>query len=86
LIDAEATIIISTGVAGTSALGTVATVTTNIFSIAGVQGIASLGTPTVIAKADVTLTGLSATGELSSLNVWSPVVDSQTANWRDVAA
>ena len=86
LIDAEATIIISTGVAGTSALGTVATVTTNIFSIAGVQGITSLGIPTVDAEATITLTGLSATGELSTLNVWSPVVDTQTPNWRNIAA
>jgi hypothetical protein len=35
----------------------------------------------------VTLTtGFSATGELSTLNVWSPVVDTQTANWRNIAA
>mgnify|MGYP003657365526 CR=1 FL=1 len=72
--------------AGTSALGTVATVTTNIFSIAGVQGITSLGIPTVDAEATITLTGLSATGELSTLNVWSPVVDTQTPNWRNIAA
>ena len=86
LVDAEATIIISTGVAGTSALGTATTITTNVFSVAGVQGITSLGTATVDAEARVTITGVSATGELSNLNVWGLIDESQTPNWTDVAA
>jgi len=45
-----------------------------------------VGTPTFNCKANVTITGVSATGELSTLNIWSPVIDSQTPNWRNVAA
>ena len=86
LVDAEATIIISTGVAGTGALGTTTTKTVNRFEIHLSGATASLGSPTVIAKADVTLTGVSATGELSNLNVWGLIDESQTPNWTDVAA
>ena len=88
LIDAEATIIISTGVAGTSALGTPTTRTVNVVRISTVQqafGECPL-TLTPNAQAKVTLTGLSATGELSTLNVWSPVISTQTPNWRNIAA
>ena len=86
LVDAEATIIITTGVAATGAVGTVTTRTVNRFEIHLSGATASLGAPTVIAKADVTLTGVSATSELSNLNVWGLIDESQTPNWTDVAA
>jgi hypothetical protein len=86
LVDAEATIIITTGVEATGAVGTATTRTVNRFEIFLSGATASLGAPTVIAKADVTLTGVSATGELSNLNVWGLIDESQTPNWTDVAA
>jgi len=45
-----------------------------------------VGDPTFIITANVTLTGVSATGVVSTLNIWSPVKDDQTANWREIAA
>jgi hypothetical protein len=86
LVDAEATIIITTGLAGTSALGTTTTRTNNIFPIVGYSATALLGTATVDAEARVTITGVSATLELSNLNVWGLIDESQTPNWTDVAA
>jgi hypothetical protein len=89
-IDAEATVIITTGVAGTSALGTVTQRSNNTIPIVGSrqppQANSFVGAPTVIAKADVTLTGLSVTGELSNLNVWGLIDEDQTPNWQEVAA
>jgi hypothetical protein len=86
LVDAEATIIITTGLAGTSALGTTTTRTVNIFPIVGYSATALLGTATVDAEANVTITGVSATGVLSTLNIWSPINDSQNPNWTEIAA
>ena len=89
LIDAEATIIISSGLAGTSALGTATTRTANVIRVSAL--LQAFGqcplTLTPRAGATVTLTtGVSATASVSTLNVWSPVIDSQTPNWRDIAA
>tara|TARA_S200002703_G_scaffold114639_1_gene100148 strand:+ start:289 stop:939 length:651 start_codon:yes stop_codon:yes gene_type:complete len=88
LIDAEATIIISSGLAGTSALGTATTKTVNVVRISTVQqafGECPL-TLTPNAQAKVTLTGLSATGELGHVFKWEDIDESQTPNWTDVAA
>jgi len=88
LIDAEATIIISSGLAGTSALGTATTRTVNVVRISTVQqafGECPL-TLTPNAQAKVTLTGLSATGELGHVFKWEDIDESQTPNWTDVAA
>ncbi len=86
LVDAEATVIITTGVAATGAVGTITTRTVNRFEIHLSGATTSLGAPTVIAKADVTLTGVSATGVVSNLNVWGLVDDAQNPNWVEVAA
>jgi len=86
LVDAEATVIITSGVAGTSALGTLSTKSNNVFPIYGERGTSALGTATVNAKATVTLTGLSATGELGHVFKWEDIDESQTPNWTDVAA
>ena len=90
LVDAEATIIITTGVAGTSAVGTATTRTVNIVPIVGgltpPAANTALGTPTVDAEARVIITGVSATGVVSNLNVWGLVDDAQNPNWVEVAA
>jgi len=88
LVDAEATIIISTGVAGTSAVGTLTTVTENVFNVQLNEMVSSdpFVNPTVNAAATVTLTGLSATGELGHVFKWEDIDESQTPNWTDVAA
>ena len=88
LVDAEATIIISTGVAGTGAVGTLTTVTENVFNVQLNEMVSSdpFVNPTVNAAATVTLTGLSATGELGHVFKWEDIDESQTPNWTDVAA
>jgi hypothetical protein len=68
-------------------LGTVTTKSVNnIFVTNNLFATGQIGTPTVAAQATVTLTGLSATGETSSINIWTLIDDSQTPNWEDVAA
>ena len=54
-------------------------------SDAAQTNITSLGTPTIIAKALTTVTGVSATGGTQKVNVWGLVDDSQTANYSDVS-
>jgi len=80
-------VITLTGFAITSGLGTVTTksinnviITNNLFMTG------QIGTPTIDAEAIVVLTGLSGSGELSNLNVWGLIDESQTPNWEDVAA
>ena len=86
LVDAEATIIITTGVEATGAVGTITTRSSNKIIVFTPAAIGSVGSPTLVGKATVTLTGLSATSELSNLNVWGLIDESQTPNWTDVAA
>ncbi len=86
LVDAEATVIITTGVAATGAVGTPSTQSNNVFPILGERGTSELGTATVTAKATVAITGLSATGELGHVFKWEDIDESQTPNWTDVAA
>ena len=88
MVDAEATVIITTGVAGTSAVGTLTTVTANVFNVQLNEMVSNdpFVNPTVNAGANVTLTGVSATGVVSNLNVWGLVDDAQNPNWVEVAA
>jgi len=88
LIDAEATIIISTGVAATGSIGSLTTVTENVFNVQLPEMVSSdpFIVPTVNAGATVTLTGFSATGELGHVFKWEDIDESQTPNWTDVAA
>ena len=88
LVDAEATIIITTGVAATGAVGTLSTVTANVFNVQLPEMVSSdpFVNPTVNAAATVTLTGLLATGELGHVFKWEDIDESQTPNWTDVAA
>jgi hypothetical protein len=70
-------------------MGTATTQTDNNFTVPIFNALRSSDpfiNPTVVAKATVTLTGVSATGELSNLNVWGLIDESQTPNWTDVAA
>ena len=87
MVDAEATIIITTGLAGTGAVGTATTITDNRFEVVSLSATASLGTATVDAEAIVTLTtSLLATAELGHVFKWQDIDESQTPNWTDVAA
>ena len=88
LVDAEATIIISTGVAATGSIGSLTTVTENVFNVQLPEMVSSdpFIVPTVNAGATVTLTGFSATGELGHVFKWEDIDESQTPNWTDVAA
>ena len=87
-VDGEANVAV-TGVAATSAIGTSSTQTDNRFSAPGFANLRASDpfvNPTVNAACNFTLTGVSATGELSNLNVWGLIDESQTPNWTDVAA
>ena len=88
LVDAEATVIITTGVSATGAVGTLTTVTENVFNVQLNEMVSSdpFVNPTVNAAATVTLTGLLATGELGHVFKWEDIDESQTPNWTDVAA
>ena len=86
LVDAEATVIITTGVAATGAVGTTTTQTVNRFPVPGFNIVSSLGAITTDAEANISLTGVSATGELSNVNVWGLIDEDQTPNWQEVAA
>jgi len=80
-------VITLTGFAITSNLGTVTTKTVNRFGVLGLSATVSIpATVAVDAEANVTITGISATSELSNLNVWGLIDESQTPNWTDVAA
>ena len=45
-----------------------------------------VGTPTFNCKCSVTLTGVSASGELGTAFKWQKIDDSQTPNWKEIAA
>ena len=76
-----------TGFAITSNLGTATTKSVNnVFVTNNLFATGQVGSPTIIAKATITLTGLSSTGEVGSFNIWTLIDDSQTPNWEDVAA
>jgi len=97
LVDGEANVFPS-GVAVTSALGSISLVTNNNLSVSGYAITSTLGTVTVDAEADVTLGSLDAlTGNVGILVAWSminedqtsrfqDISESQTPNWTDVAA
>ena len=89
LVDAEATIIITTGVAGTSALGTTTTITNNNFQVPIFNALRSSDpfvNPTVNAACNFTITGVSATGQVGTFNIWEVIDDSQNPNWTEIAA
>lgn len=87
-IDGEANVIITSGVAATGSVGSVTTRSSNIvnISITEIQINSALGTLSIDAEANISLTGLSATGELSNVNVWGLIDEDQTPNWQEVAA
>ena len=90
LVDAEATIIITTGVAGTSALGTSTTETDNRFIVGetldNLRGSDPFVNPTVNAACNFTIIGVSATGQVGTFNIWEVIDDSQNPNWTEIAA
>ena len=75
-----------TGVAGTSALGTVTTEHTAVISPTGVFGTPALGTLAIQASCVLTVTGVNATGATGEENIWGDIVPSQTPNWTEIAA
>jgi hypothetical protein len=79
-------VITLTGFAITSNLGTVTTKSINKFGVPSVQATASLSSVSISGSCNLTVTGLSATGETSSINIWTLIDESQTPNWKDVAA
>jgi len=86
LVDAEATVIITTGVAATGAVGTTTTQTDNRFTAPTLFATTFVGSVTIDAEANISLIGVSATGELSNVNVWGLIDEDQTPNWQEVAA
>jgi len=89
LVDAEATIIITTGVAATGSTGTISTITDNRFPAPGFANLRASDpfvNPTVNAACNFTIIGVSATGELGHVFKWQDIDESQTPNWTDVAA
>ena len=69
------------GLAGTSALGTISLVTNNNLSVTGNVGTSALGDETVISKALVLATGNVGTFGEPRANVWGLVDTSQTPNY-----
>ena len=89
LVDAEATIIITTGVEATGSTGTISTITDNRFPAPGFANLRASDpfvNPTVNAACNFTIIGVSATGELGHVFKWQDIDESQTPNWTDVAA
>ena len=70
------------GLSATAGLGTVSTITSNIFSVTGLSATGTLGTVTPAAKAAISVTGISATGSVSNVVLWGEVDVSQTADWQ----
>jgi len=89
LVDAEATIIITTGVSATGSTGAISTITDNRFPAPGFANLRASDpfvNPTVNAACNFTIIGVSATGELGHVFKWQDIDESQTPNWTDVAA
>ena len=83
-VDGEANVSVTLG-AATSALGTSTVYHNARVDVSLDEGASSgLGSVTVISKAIVTLTGLSASGGTPSINVWGLVDDSQSPSWSAV--
>jgi|19_taG_2_1085344.scaffolds.fasta_scaffold15506_2 hypothetical protein len=75
-----------TGVAGTTGLGNETVNLDFVVSVTGIAGTATLGDETIVQGTgqDVTETGLSATGSVGSVNIWSTLSPSQTASWTEL--
>ena len=73
-----------TGVAGTSALGSLTLVTNNIIAVTTDALTSGLGSITAVGHANITLTGLYGTGEITSVLVWGNVVPGQTTSYSEV--
>jgi len=89
LVDAEATIIITTGVAATGSTGTLSTITDNRFPAPGFANLRASDpfvNPTVNAACNFTIIGVSATGQVGTFNIWEVIDDSQNPNWTEIAA
>ena len=85
-----------TGVAGTSALGTLTLVTNNIIAVTTDALTSALGSVTATGEANTSVTGVYGTGEISQILVWGIIVpgqdpswggidDSQSPGWQEVA-
>ena len=97
LVDGEANVV-PTGVAATSAIGSISLITNNNISVAGFNMPSAVGSIVPNAAAVITLDTLEAmTAGTSDVNVWglvdenqSPsyttVTDTQSPNWNEVAA
>jgi hypothetical protein len=89
LVDAEATIIITTGVEATGSTGTLSTITDNRFPAPGFANLRASDpfvNPTVNAACNFTIIGVSATGQVGTFNIWEVIDDSQNPNWTEIAA
>ena len=76
----------TTGVAGTSALGTVTTDQTAVVIPDGTVGVSATGTLAMQGSCVLTVTGVSATGATGEENVWGDIIPSQTPTWTEIAA
>ena len=76
----------TTGVAATSALGTVTTEHTAVISPTGVFGTSATGTIAIQASCVLTVTGVNATGATGEENIWGDIIPSQTPIWTEIAA
>jgi hypothetical protein len=78
-------VVVPTGIAITSTLGSVTTTSDNNIEVTGFAGTTGLGSVTLIAKAVVAITGLEALGKIKTVNVWGLVNDAQTPSYSDVS-
>jgi len=75
-----------TGVAGTSALGSITVLPVCNVPVTSNRGIGSVGSVIVGISVAFTVTGVSGTGEVGSPSIWSLVDTAQTPNWQEIAA
>ena len=83
-VEGDANIIIATGVAGTSALGSISLILNTNISVAGYSVTGNVGAVTFNAKANVLPNGVSATGEVGKFLIWSRIDENQTPNYTTI--
>ena len=72
------------GLAATSAVGSVTVHHNAKFNIDGVSATGDVGSVSTISKANVSVTGVSATGFITNVLVWGLIDDTQTPNYDNI--
>ena len=79
-------VLVLTGVAATSALGTVTTLGDVNVAPTGIAANSALGDIITGISVTFAITGVSGTGVIGTTNVWGLIDTEQTPNWEEIAA